>query len=361
MRLLCASTALAATVVLLSAPSSFAFGDSNASIHGYMDLVYKQASEPEGIFASNAGDPTNGSFDLRHFNFLMDVKILPELRVKGQIEYDHGPDTERGLGGIILEYAFGEYTVTDNLTIRAGKTLTPYGIYNELHDATPAFLSVDISESIYKSNMQGGFAMFPKWSTGLAVVGQLPLLSGLELIEYTLYIGNGESLLGTNDSQYDDNLNKGVGGRINFVGDDSIFEAGVSIYYGDKAVTEDNLDERHLAAIFSIEANIDDINIHGEYAYSELGEKEQKAWYIQASYRFGRLTPYIRYQTLDPQADVDNDEWNTILGGVNYSINDNLFLKLEWNEHSREDNNLGVIDEGNESFSEVRTALTLFF
>lgn len=357
--IICAS---AAFVFGLASPSaSMPLDQASIEFHGYLTLEYWQATANEGIDRPNASDPTNGAFDLHHVNFLIDVRILPELIAKFHIEFDHGADTELDAGDIILEYGFAELTLYNWLKIRAGKALTPFGYFNETHDSSPAFLSVLAPENIYQAHNRGGFSMIPKWNTGLFLLGDIFIGARHDDIDYMVYIGNGESLPSTNEAQYDDNTNKAVGGMIQFSTFDEAFQVALSGYYGDKAVTEDNLEAPHETLMISVKAAFGDFTAKGEFAISRLDEKNESAWYLQMSYRLGRYTPYLRYQSIDPDEDIKNDGWDTAIGGVKVEVNDHLFLKFEWDEHTRGENNSGILNEGNEDFGELRVAITLFF
>ncbi|MGK7344710.1 MAG: hypothetical protein ACNS63_02745 [Candidatus Nitrospinota bacterium M3_3B_026] len=355
--------AMLALAVLLSAaaaPEAAALDLGMLKLHGYMDMRYTQATKDEGSEYPQATGMDNGSFNLLHFNLLMDVVIRPDLLIQSMVEFEHGPDTGRGHGSVILEYAFADYILANWLKLRGGKTLTPWGLYNEIHDASPAFLSVNVPEMMYHADSKGGFPLIPKFTTGLALRGEVPT-PGHHDIDYVLYAGNGEGLGSTNEAAFDDNVNKAAGGRLQFTTHDESIQAGLSGFYGERAVTPDNLNEWHWASVASLNVNLGRLNVRGEYGQSELGDRGEITWYAQGSYRAGRYTPYLRYQTIDPDTDFGDDDWTSYLAGVNVRMNDNLFIKVEWNENRRGANNVEIINEGGEDFGQFRAAFTLFF
>ena len=367
--------AIISVVTLCAAPAS-ANGPTQLYFHGFFDLNYLQASANEGHSRPGASDATNGAFDVHHFNLLLDATVSSELVLKGHFEFDHGADTERDLGGVILEYGFAEYTFNDLLVVRAGKTLTPFGIYNETHDSSPTYLSVLPPWNIYKANTLGGFNFIPKWNTGLTVIGETSLFAAHHDLFYTIYIGNGESIPGTNDSQFDDNPNKAVGGQLRFSTHNEEVTLIYSFFYGDKALSSSNTEVQHATSAFSLLTELGGIELQGEFAVSSLGSDVQSGWFIQAAYRAGwGITPYLRYQTFNPADDVlvgdpgeDEEEidqgsnyWNTLVIGVNWMATDHLFLKLEYNQHERGIENAAIIDLEKSDFSEIRAGLTLFF
>lgn len=355
-------TALAVFVtMILLAPSrpAHAVAWEDVHFHGYVDFLYKQNTKAEAPDEPSAPDPTNGAFDFRHLTFLADIRVMPELWIKTNVEFDHTPDTELGYGGIIMEYGFAEYVVKDWLKLRAGKSLTPYGIFNEIHDASPTYLSVDIPEFIYKAEKKGGFALIPKWVTGLSTMGFTTPCDGCEF-DYVVYVANGESV-GVNEGQYDSNHNKAVGGRAQISFNDEAILAGLSAFYDEKAVAETRLTENHWAYLISLNYNRAAFNLKAEYGQSKLGSRTESVWYIHPSYRIGRYTPYLMVQSIDPSDIQPDDYWNAYTAGVNVQVNKHMFLKFEWRENSRGENNNDILTPGNENFGEFKSAVTIYF
>lgn len=345
----------------LAAPSrpAHAVAWENVYFHGYMDFLYKQSTKAEAPDEPNAPDPTNGAFDFRHLTFLADIRVTPELWIKTNVEFDHTPDTELGHGGIIMEYGFAEYLVKDWFKLRAGKSLTPYGIFNEVHDASPTYLSVNIPELIYKAETKGGFAFIPKWVTGVSALGITNPCDGCEF-DYVIYVGNGESV-GINEGQYDSNHNKAVGGRAQISVNDEAFLAGISAFYDEKAVSPTKLTEIHWAYLISLNYSHSALNLKAEYGQSTLGSHAESVWCAQSSYRIGRYTPYLMVEAIDPNDTQPDDFWNIYMAGVNVQVNKHMFLKFEWRENQRGKSNTDIITPGNENFGEFKSAMTIYF
>jgi hypothetical protein len=355
-----AAIAVFATIVIpVSSRPAYAVTWDNVHFHGYFDFQYLHNTKAEGPDDPSAPDMSNGAFDFRHLTFLFDVSVMQELVIKANMEFDHAVDTELGYGGFILEYGFAEYMFTDWLKLRAGKALTPYGIFNEIHDAAPAYLSVSVPDSVYKADKRGGFSLIPKWITGLYALGMTNPCDGCDL-DYTIFIGNGESV-GYNEAQFDSNPNKAVGGRVQLSLADDKYMAGVSAYYGDKAVSPTNLAENHWAYVLSLAYNLSDFSLKAEYGQGKLGPRAEYGWYVQPSYKIGRYTPYVRAQSSDPDDRKADDYWNTYLAGLNIQVNKQMFLKFEWRENTRGKNNNDILTPGNEDFGEFKSSVTIYF
>ncbi len=330
--------------------------------YGYIDLEYKQTTgnKYDGSGEDDA-NMKNGAFDQHHFNILMEATVTSEIAAKAHLEFEHGIYPGAGDAAMVLEYAFVEYVKRNGLKFRWGKMLSPWGIYNEIHDSTPAYLSVYPPELFYRSGTKGGFALIPKWITGMTALGGVPTGISHTDIDYIVYIGNGESRVTINENEHDDNQNKAVGCRLQLTDHDEAYQVGISAYYGDKATSRDKLSETHWTTVFHADFNWREGNLRGEYGRSVLGTQTETSWYVQTSWRFGRYTPYLRYQTLNPHEEGNDEDWTIYLAGVNVKVTDYLFYKIEWNEHKRGSNNRDIVTGEPLEYGEFRSALTLLF
>ena len=105
-------------------------------LNGYSSFEFEKQLGDKG-----KGDP-NGSFDADLFDLVFNFTPVPRLRVSSDLTWEHGAASEDGRGNVAVEYAFAEVTAKDWLKLRAGKMFTAFGIYNEIHTAKPAFLTV---------------------------------------------------------------------------------------------------------------------------------------------------------------------------------------------------------------------------
>jgi hypothetical protein len=336
--------------------SAMASSHDRLQVNGIFDLEYEKADGPGNSDPTKAVGDEKGSFDQYHFNILLEFPVSDNLTVKGHIEYEHAPQLtgSGGQGEIKMEWAYVEYIVSNNLQVHGGMVLTPFGFYNEIHDATPTFLSIRTPWGIYRSTKVGSAdAMFPKFSTGIFAVGSYFSETRLSL-HYDVYVANGENVT-NNEAERDDNSNKAVGGRLMLSPITGINIGGS--YYDGKKQTGVASQADHTAWAVSAEYIPYPVSFRGEYAVSKLGDVAQVGWYGEGSYTFGKIRPYVRYGVLDPDTDIDDDRWTEWVYGINYQIQPNLFLKVEDRQIGGDSANTAV----NQDYNELAAALCVAF
>ena len=322
-------------------------------IYGYFDLEYEQASNSQGN--------KNGSFDNHHFNLLMDFPVSNELIVKTHVEFEHGVDSGNSFGTVKLEWAFFEYSFQDAFQLRGGKHFSPFGFYNEIRDSTPAFLSLDVPASIYFSRLRGGYDFVFEQNTGINLLGQSislnPFGQNWEM-DYSVYVGNGGNTATTNPAEFDDNSNKAVGGRVNLYPSET-FRVGLSFFTGDKAVNA-NQDAAHNTLAVSMGFDSELFFLVSEGAYSKFNGTEQYAGYLQASMNRGIYSPYYRYEILNPDTSLPDDNWKTHIIGLNSNLTKGMYLKTEIDYHDRGKGNR-FVTKGQTTYFEYKAAVVVAF
>ena len=345
---------LAIAALLLTWQNAAAVDLSKATFNGYIDMEYSVADNTSG----NA----NGSFHQHHLSFLLDVPVNEKVSAYMHIEFDHGTNIGTNNGGdIIVENAFIRYIVCDAMQFRFGKALTPFGYYNEIHDATPAFISVFVPKTIYNLDERGSKPMFPKWNTGINVLGAVT--AGSTVLDYVVYVGNGEGIstsgASTNEAEADDNRNKAFGARVNIQPTDSM-QFGVSYYNGEKAVSATHLNLPHSTVGVMFTANALNFNVLTEYAASDINNIRDIGAYGQLSYVISnRYSPYFRYEFTDPNHLISDDTWTEQILGVNIKPIENLIFKVEVSNNHRDAHYTPAV--AFPDYKELRMAVALYF
>lgn len=303
--------------------------------YGYFDM------EVEATFKKNDSEPW--SFDQHHFNFISIYSINDQYRVFSEVEYEHGPSLSESesSGKIYLAKGFLEYKHSDALKLRVGKFLTPFGIYNERHDATPTFLPTALPHSVYgKHEFATGIKdrLFAKFATGIQVVGSL--YPGDWETKYHLYVSNGR---GGEPAGSDDNSNKGLGGRL-VVSPPAIDLSLGASYYTDKHGLDSHTVQRSLG--FDVEFDLKNLHLETELLSHWLETvdtisgipdgrfRNMLGWYAMAAYTFAdKVTPFLRYEYSDHDSNASSLSEKILALGINVALNSRVYLKNEMHFH----------------------------
>jgi len=162
------------------------------------------------------------SFSMGSLNLYVGKELSPRLRTLGEVKFTFLPNGDINAdgtyttamatnasdfgrrapwGGIHIERAYLELDVTDWLTLRAGRWLTPYGIWNVDH-GSPAIISINRPYVI-------GEQFFPEHQTGLELLGRY-FSRGFTLV-YHATLSNGR---GASEAQIDQDNSLAFGARL---------------------------------------------------------------------------------------------------------------------------------------------------
>jgi predicted porin len=327
-------------------------------INGYLSFEYENA-----FSGDNQGDP-NGSFDMDLLDIVLNIQATDRLRIAADLTWEHGAATEDNRGNVAIEYAFAEYTYKDWLRFRAGKMFTAFGIYNEIHTAKPATLSVKEPLSTNKNNKFGSdIRFYPRWLNGLAIQGDVEI-SDMHL-DYNFQLSNGETEEDVhNPFEEDDNTHKAVNGRIRLQTDDEI-RLGFSFYSDsmeDKNSTN-RLDILSYGLQFEMETD-NGLSTEIEYVKGKEDRKasasiDRNAYSVMFYHSLNDwLIPYIRYEYLEPNEALSNDIATLGIIGINMLIDTNMHIKLEIDKTSTESGNT---EFSGDDWTEFKASLSIGF
>jgi hypothetical protein len=298
----------------------------------------------------------------------------PDKRILFQAELETGLEGSETM--IELEYGYASFFLNKYVTIRAGKFLSPFGIYQErLH---PQWINKLPSIPLGFNHDEAPIG--PPSEIGVDIRGGAQL--GLAKINYSLYASNGPALTTDADisengqlmyaSAEDNNKNKVIGGRLGLLPfSNSSFEVGGSFQtgtVGDKGTDYENVKTQQYAldlsyvrqldflkGLFDVKAqwnwvNVDQANyINPEDSTSYTFSNKRNAGFAQAAYRpsmsqskFLKKTELVfRYsnQNVPAAEDGKNSKFKTIqyTYGINFWYNWRTVIKLAY--QSQKDNN----------------------
>jgi hypothetical protein len=140
-----ASLALLETVVTFGAIATAA-PEPGGQIHGFFSQGYARSTVGTGFPVGTSGRP-NGTFEFSDYGVNFTVEPAPNLRVGIQLfAQDRGT---YGDGKLLVDWAFGDYRIDDELGIRIGKIQMPNGLYNTSRDNDALRTSILLPQGIY--------------------------------------------------------------------------------------------------------------------------------------------------------------------------------------------------------------------
>ncbi len=324
------------------------YGFGSVSLGGYADMEYYDLDGAESTF--------------RQHRWIINIgaEVTERIRFNSEFELEYGgPNVPNADGEAKVEQAYIDYLINDNINMRAGAILVPFGRYNLYHDSDLQDLTdrpLVARDVIPTSWTEAGYGFFGEFNPSFGSYEDLTLgyeiyaVNGLDSSFSDTGLSGGRSSLKT-----DNNDNKAVVGRLN-ISPANGQEVAVSGYWG-------RYDAGNDEAISGI--GVDSLNTFGplewinEYAYfgvdetptasSDLANYFQGA-YSQLNYHFwpeflsgtllGRgfenptLTLVGRYDWAKIHDDSDtgsgdNVEDRTTIG-LNYRPIDSFVIKFEY-------------------------------
>ncbi|RMF65681.1 MAG: hypothetical protein D6743_07640 [Calditrichaeota bacterium] len=318
---------LAGLSLVLSRPL---FAQQFVGPHGYLTL--------EAEISDRDSVSRRGTFDLHHFNLLANFLLDSKARVFGEIEWEHGTDTDldgpdsTSAGFVRVERAWLEYAFDSKLKLRFGKFLTPFGIYNEIHDAAPAYDTTLLPQSIYAKH-RNPFGeeqrFYAKFAIGIQALGRVSL-GGASLLYHAL-LSNGR---GSNPFEQDDNANKALAARV--LGEIPSIGAKVGYsFYTDRNGLAKNT--RQTAHAWDLRVEIRRWRLSAELAHFRLGgmrgqvsRQIANAGYGEVAYHiFGHQTVLVRYDLFNPNTARGHDLETDLTVGTSIQVLPQVLTKAE--------------------------------
>ena len=327
-------------VAIRATQSSASWTDATSVTHlsGYASADYVSVENGPAAFAANFNPM---------FHFLYDNKILWEAELEVEVE-------ENGDTNIGLEYTTVDWFLNDNLTLVAGKFLSPIGNFRQnLH---PSW----INKLPSAPSGFGHDGAAPTSEVGLQIRGGNPVGANGR-ITYAAYVGNGPKIEGEDGEIHaveaegfasDPDDEKVFGGRVAFLPIPNL-EFAVSGATGDVAIVENDGvdldgDPTRGYTVLGFDANYrwNNLDLRGEYVSQEVDaaalsvapeSAKWETWYAQAAYRFGGDSNWegvARYTDFkSPHAD---DTQEQLALGVNYLIAPSAMLKFGFESNEGE-------------------------
>lgn len=312
-----------------TAPAEAAAPEERLSFNGYFNVETDYQLTQQGL-----GD-RKASVDIDVFELLINYKGADKFRVSAAIDYEHGVDTEFAQGEMTTGWLFLEYAFSNALKLRAGKMLTPFGVYNEIHGAKNLFLSRDEPRSTLKPYKvtKNGFRYTPKWEAGLEVLGEVPI--GKQSVDYLLIVGNGSSQSESNPYESDNNTRKSVTARLQYQPLDGLL-LGVSGYHDDltlkTASGAGSLNSLGAHARWNGNAwkLLYEVARGKQRLPAEAGGARTLGQVFEVGYTLSHgLTPYFQWQNTAAELGSTKERASAYIAGVDIPIGSHFVYKIQ--------------------------------
>jgi hypothetical protein len=304
-----------------------------------------------GGFATIEGNvPESGpaSLGLGDLGLLARYELAPSLAFFNQIDLDdivileEGAGVERGSKALQLERLYLDWSVTPQLTLRAGKFLTPFGIWNVIRRA-PLTWTVDRPVATQSA--------FAEHTTGLSLLyGTTRQGWSFDAIAY----GQAQDELVTGDS--DVVASAAGGGRL--VAGHSFGPAYLALGVSGTAFKNEDTDRWEDSYGTDLDLTVWGNHLIGEFAYTHFHEADasrELSFYLQDVIPlFGPLYGVLRFEYIDPPS---GPTVNGQLVGLAWRPSPHVIVKADYQFA----NHNGSPDEASALERGFVVGLTLFF
>ncbi|MBI5598741.1 MAG: outer membrane beta-barrel protein [Deltaproteobacteria bacterium] len=281
--------------------------DTGLRLGGYASVEYEDATNDSGkLYFDDLSLFIFGDIS-RRWSFFSEVEEahFAQIDVNGRTTTHSNAELER---------LHLDYMNSDRLGFRAGKFLTPIGIWNEIH-AEP--LTWTVSRPLVS------FLGFPEFTTGIELFGDIPAADGD--IGYSVFLQNNQGLQEKTNFRNADHI---FGGRVRWLGPRGV-EAGIPLLY----YKEDSGDRVYMTG-FDFSWRAADFNITAEGTYGSVDPESadpshEYGYYLQGVYSVtARHSLVLRHEYLKGRA-ADGIFRALSVGGV-YKLTGQVVFKGEY-------------------------------
>ena len=284
--------------------------DSRITIGGYAQIDYNQA---------DGNQNKSGKLDVHRMVLLFGYKFNDQVNFITEIEMEHVKE-------LYVEQAFINYSLTDNVNLKAGLMLVPMGLVNEYHEPT-------VFNGVERPNVDKYIVPTTWREIGFGVSGKFDDLS----LKYQAYIFNGfrsvglggeKGLRGGRQKGAESIINSPtLSTKVDYYGIKGL-RLGLSTYLGDTQpdeLIEDARGAKVMVKMIGGDARYSykKFKARGQYIYTFISGSENynilngtdlgselRGWYLEGSYNVlpktyeKKLYIFTRYEDYDTHAAV---------------------------------------------------------
>lgn len=317
--------------------------DKFFDLHGELDVEFE------------VDQKNNTVFDLHNLELFFNFNITKRATVLAEVDFEDGAAIGENEfeGKIALERAEIKLKLNKNLTFIAGRSLTPYGIYNQIRFAEPSFVFDRLPFAIYGFHPNARGVMendLPEHITGVQLQGEFPVSEG-EIDAYA-YVANDRGVAPAERVRLR-TAHATVGFRARYIDGLGRFKFGGSFYNG-RDFLNGNSDQRLIGAdleidigkfVFQTEATMNKFDRLNANAVKLGTQRTALGYYTMGSVSLfeGHLSPFLRYDFYNPDVDAEatGDDSNETSLGFNWRAVKDVYIKAE--HHFRGGNQNGFL------------------
>lgn len=366
-RSLLAAASVAVAVGRLEAAELNLFGTNMPPLdfHGFVSQGFLYS----GSYNYLSDDTKNGSFQFAELGLNVSMNPFPRTRIAVQgFDFDVG---NVGQYDPFLDYALVEYTVNDEVGIRAGRIRRPGGIYNDIQDIDLARTFVLLPQGMYdarwrdwSANLDGGelFGSIPLGKVGsltyAAYAGMVKMPDNGGISRYLNYSWPaGNSLRGIDPTpffgtqlwynppvdglrfgaafSYADNFSYTMNIPLTALG---IPAPGTTPFHAFGNVPIQQYSAEYLWKNWTFQAEFYTYNANGNYQARDFPASGKtydhpETWYVAASYRFNQYVEagayYTQFHQLAPQAIPSQSRQNDAALSLRVDVKPWWIVKIE--------------------------------
>lgn len=339
----------------------FSTGYWKFGINGFLDMQYRYMGSMPMSGMGGMLMPMNdvSTIEQHSFNLLFDAE-RDQLRVHVNLKSSHDVDTDEGdEKNLTIQEVYGSYFIRDLLKVRAGRMLSPFGIYNESLYIAPLFASSKLPlmyEMPGNYDPEGASENFMPPNSNLMLFGNF--WGDKAEFEYAIHISNGQSL----ENGDDINKDKGIGARVRAILL-SDYKLGFSYY---TVENDKNSPGRESLAGVDLEIDFSDkLKWETEYVVDHYDIREDRLSFYSriTAVVADKFSPFITYDYVEDKADNIYKRGMTLYGtGCSYNLSDYVTLKTEYHYHVMGDKDQApVLAEGTDSFHMLKADIIFVF
>lgn len=338
-------------------------GDWHVMVNGYADFEYTKMTRMPMFMPMMGGMMTNPAMGgmfmkmepqrqlaQRHSNLLVDAQ-RGRFRVHLNFESLNTLTTEdrdiHPYKNHLLQ-SFGEYMVSEGLSVRVGQFLAPFGIFNDIRYITPLFATVVLPFIYMAPGNYSGTLITPPLASAMISGQYYGDTWGLYYAAYTGMEDKDRTRLDKHD------LGNSVGARVKLSLFDDAATLGFSAYTVKDQTTRKTVPSSNGMGFQRMAVNnsrevtwgidldalplpnlLPGLRLQGEYVRSDFeGARNRSSYYVRLMYEIDRFTPFIMFDSLDDPADpLYRAEHKRFGIGAGVRLTNHLYLKGEYHLH----------------------------